>query len=828
MNPNHDRSLKSHIAFTIATRSYLAGALVWRKSLADSNVGIRGLIYLTDAKPHEIALLCAETQSVAHKYADGLEYDLRSVESAEIPDDAGMRERYDIIEYCTAIKPSLFLSLAIEFPGMVLHYFDPDILVLGELSELIHFSKHHNFTLTPHMSTPTDDHFRLSQLDILRAGVFNFGYVGWNPEFESGWPLIRWWQRRLNRDSRVALAEGIFTDQSWGALFCASPESGIFHDASYNVAYWNLHEREISGDEKSVYFCNDRKLQFFHFSGYSPRKRDQLSLHQNRHVISGLRGLLKLCNCYADKLLSAGFEYWGATYSIEKTASEKKLIRSKVNETGRVSKSNFISVARSRADSRIVEAFGNPRSSLIKAGIVWWLEFLTVMISLALSSSSKCSRLSSHQKQLHEKAFSQIKKTSSPNLGLLSEGFLYWCYRVRFALSKSMVPESSNEKTLLVYSESPSDHGGKNILNSSNNLAVVGYITAETGLGESVRGMIRALETAQTSHDLYDLTDHYARKHDLEFAEKVISCNSTEGKYETCILHINADQVPYQIPRYPSSLICKSTRRIAYWYWETEILPQTQVPAANYFDEIWVATKFVQEALIRSGVRVPVRVIPPAMSSLPTTLFDRDYFNLPQGRQICLSVFDATSFLGRKNPLGVVKAMKRLYETIDPPPILVLKTTNMKEYDLKKLIEFSYPLEIIVYNRYFTREETLSLISVADCFISLHRAEGLGLSLIDAMRLGTPLVATDYSGPKDFVTHDNAFLVPWKYCATRWEDGPYFGSLWADPDIEVAAKLIESALGGGKHIESHIRQAKQTVEEYFSRLRVSKLIAEVI
>jgi glycosyltransferase involved in cell wall biosynthesis len=278
-------------------------------------------------------------------------------------------------------------------------------------------------------------------------------------------------------------------------------------------------------------------------------------------------------------------------------------------------------------------------------------------------------------------------------------------------------------------------------------------------------------------------------------------------------------------------LLTKSKRRIGYWYWETESFLRNRTWIANYFDEIWVATNFVRQALIAAGVRVPVRVLPPSLGSLPETFSSRDQLGLPADRKICLSVFDATSFLGRKNPLGVIQALQRVYkgkERKTEKPLLVLKTTNMKDADRDLLLKLAEPVETVVINKYFSREETISLIASSDCYISLHRAEGLGLSLIDAMRLGVPLVSTDYSGPRDFVSEDNAFIVPWKYCPARWEDGPYFGSLWAEPDLEVAAAKISEALLAADENVGKIQLAREQVEDYFSPVRIGKLMAKVL
>jgi len=815
-----------HIGFTICTKSYLAGALIWRNSLINYETAIRGLIYVVDAEAKDLPELCSEAKTICLAYADGLENDLRSACEDDIPDNLGMRERYNTIEYCTAIKPSIFLKLARQFPDCVLHYFDPDISVFGNLLELRKFSELHSITLTPHMTTPTEDNFRLSQLSVLRAGVFNFGYIGWNPTIKSGWPLINWWQKMLNKNCRVALEEGIFTDQSWGVFFCSSPEVGILHDLAYNVAYWNLHERNLDWTAQSGYTCNGKRLQFFHFSGYSPTFPSRLSLHQDRHQLDGLRGVSKICSEYSKELRLTGFETWKQKHTTLKSNNQK--INSK---KGHEKQKHLMD----SASACIYFAFKDPNHSRILYGISYYIIYIVLILIFIISSIKSFIT----KGVSHNKAEEYVNKNyiSSP---LIRKGIIYWVYRI-YIKTKSLFnnllrPESIEDVQEIHikknFSSSSKDENDVSLaiteLSNERDIAVIGYITAETGLGESVRGIIRSIDKAHLSADLYDLRRHYARSMDEEFSNRICDDSGPVKKYKTCIVHVNADQVPHILAQMPGSLLKMAEHRIGYWYWETETLPHGQAAAANYFDEIWVATEFVREALISSGVKIPVWVIPPALSNLPDASFGKNHFNLPEDRLICLSVFDATSFLGRKNPKGVIQSLKKIYAEEKINPLLVLKTTNLKESDKEELIKFASPVELHIINQYLSREETLSLIALADCFVSLHRAEGLGLSLIDAMRLGTPLVSTDYSGPKDFTGEETAFLVPWKYCFARWEDGPYYGSQWADPDLNIAASQIVTALHSGIDRNTKIANAKKHVNTHFSRQRISDLIIKKI
>ena len=821
----------NHVAFTIATRTYLAGALVWRKTLRDTGSRIRGLVYLVDVESSELAHLCEEVKELCPEYGRGIEEDIRSFDSANIPDEAGIRKRYSVIEYCTAIKPSIFVSLSVEFPKKTLHYFDPDIAALGDLRSLRDFASEHSFTVLPHMTTPTEDPFLLSPLDVLRAGVFNFGYVGWNPGV-GGHEMVRWWQRRLNKDSRVALAEGIFVDQSWGVLLSASPHAGVFRDLAYNVAYWNLHEREIMYAESAGYLCNGAALQFFHFSGYSPTRPDILSMHQNRHWLPAKRGLQKLCNWYAAELDAAGFTQWRTRYS----EPRKALVHPRHNPA-------FEANARLLA----VKALGSPSARLprlvcrLTDQIEWTGYFLTrraiLYLSVTKTESNKFPQSFAYFSNQGFEFRRAVQRRMAEAVNRLPKTLEIHCYDLLYRIACLTGTIAKRRSPLPKRGEKPGPSRGgwtdaskvaSDVGHPTLPVAVIGYITAETGVGESARGVIRAIDTAHLNAKPYNIARHYARAEDAEFTNRLDVGPSDDLEFDTCVLCINADQVPVEIEHYPASLLTKSRRRIGYWYWETESFPSYQTWVANYFDEIWVATRFVQRALIHAGLGLPVQVVPPSLGALPATYMTRKQLGLPDKRQICLSVFDATSFLGRKNPLGTIIALQRVYANGLRKPLLVLKTTNMKEADREKLLQMAEPVEVVIINEYFSREETLSLIAASDCYISLHRAEGLGLSLIDAMRLGVPLVTTDYSGPCDFVNEENAWLVPWTYCSAQWEDGPYFGSLWADPDLEVAARRISEALCSNNETSAKTAIAKAQVEAYFAPDRTGRIIAETL
>jgi len=172
----------------------------------------------------------------------------------------------------------------------------------------------------------------------------------------------------------------------------------------------------------------------------------------------------------------------------------------------------------------------------------------------------------------------------------------------------------------------------------------------------------------------------------------------------------------------------------------------------------------------------------------------RDYFGLPSDRFLFLTLFDMVSIFDRKNPLGTVEAFIRAFGN-DLSVQLIVKINNAeKRPDSLRLLKESiagYPITIV--DRTFQREETYGLINSCDCVVSLHRSEGFGLTLAEAMFLGKPVIATAYSGNMDFTRIGASFLVGYRLKAVGKNNEPYDEQcLWADPSIEQAAEQMRT------------------------------------
>jgi hypothetical protein len=195
-----------------------------------------------------------------------------------IPHLPGFCFKYNIKELCTAAKASLLDYLISEKSVRRLLYLDPDILVTASLDAIFEELGTADIVLTPHLDTDyPDDDLLPDDGNILRAGQFNLGFIGIRSS-ENAQSFLNWWKPKLYKNCVVDVSHGYFVDQKF-IDFVPIFFKNLFveRNAGYNVAYWNLHSRRISG-ENGAWKCNGGPLYFFHFSGYNPES-DAISSH---------------------------------------------------------------------------------------------------------------------------------------------------------------------------------------------------------------------------------------------------------------------------------------------------------------------------------------------------------------------------------------------------------------------------------------------------------------------------------------------------------------------------------------------------------------------
>ncbi|KST59838.1 hypothetical protein AO398_16305 [Methylobacterium sp. GXS13] len=196
-----------------------------------------------------------------------------------------------------------------------------------------------------------------------------------------------------------------------------------------------------------------------------------------------------------------------------------------------------------------------------------------------------------------------------------------------------------------------------------------------------------------------------------------------------------------------------------------------------------------------------------------------------------LTTFDSFSFVERKNPLATVRAFQAAFDKDDPTVALIIKTWNKNRiFDAFQVSVWRAIDELIrddprirVIDETFTYEQILSMKMACDCYVSLHRAEGFGFGMLEAMQLGRPVIATAYSGNMDFCTPENSYLVDYDLVAVGFDEylAVERGCVWADPKIASAAAAMRDVVSNREEAAKRGVRAAQFVRENFTIRTIS-------
>jgi glycosyltransferase involved in cell wall biosynthesis len=349
---------------------------------------------------------------------------------------------------------------------------------------------------------------------------------------------------------------------------------------------------------------------------------------------------------------------------------------------------------------------------------------------------------------------------------------------------------------------------------------VLGYLRGEFGLAESARMYARALieggyKVALKNIDL-----------DLPHSWNDRSLDPWIGEsspYSSSIVFINPDFFEVALKKAGSERLA-GHRLIACWFWELETIPEQWRAAIELVDEIMVASTFVEEAFRRSTdkpiLRVPLPVYPIAASGL-----ERRDFGLDAGKFIFLCMFDFHSSIERKNPFAVIEAFRTAFPPHRTDVSLLIKTTNGQSavQQLKRLLKAaSVDPRVLVRDDVIPKMHVQALQRCCDAYVSLHRAEGFGLGMAEAMALGKPVIATGWSGNMDFMDAHNSIPVQYQLIPIPPGDYPFSeGARWADPDVEAAAAAMVKVVEEPDFAKRLGKSAADSVRENLSPSRVA-------
>ena len=311
----------------------------------------------------------------------------------------------------------------------------------------------------------------------------------------------------------------------------------------------------------------------------------------------------------------------------------------------------------------------------------------------------------------------------------------------------------------------------------SPGLNVIGYFESPSGIGQSARSLADAAEKAGIAVARLDVS-------------RPPEALREAAPYDINLYHVNADGAAAIVEELGPGLH-SGRANVAYWYWESEEFPARWMNRFDYFDEVWAASEFCRTAFAGRSP-IPVVLVPPAIAVSAPAGDVRGRAGLAPLDFLVLTVLDALSVPERKNPLGAVRAFARAFAG-SSEALLRVQIRNLEKIPglREELLEAGRGARVTIHDATLSRTELESLLAACDAYVSLHRAEGFGFPIAEAMALGKPVVATGYSGNADYLDETTGFPVAWDYRELPASFRDYEkGTRWAEPDEEDAARLL--------------------------------------
>ncbi len=336
-------------------------------------------------------------------------------------------------------------------------------------------------------------------------------------------------------------------------------------------------------------------------------------------------------------------------------------------------------------------------------------------------------------------------------------------------------------------------------------VALFGYPHGEFGLGEDIRLLRSSLELAGIRATVVRAPWQIIARQRAE--ESSVAADLAEFNPETMFYVMPAfDTTTLLTKMGPEAFVAR--RRIGFWQWELEHFPEPAKLAFDLVDEIWCHSEH-SAAAFRAATDKPVIKVPLPVTVPDVEAADRADFGLPKEGFVVFTSFDGASSISRKNPLGSIRAFQLAFpRETSPDARLMVKAMNTINDALWRECKRIAQLDrrIVIIDDVLDRTRYYELLKACDAVISLHRAEGFGRLMAEAMALGIPVIATAYSGNLDFMTEENSWLVGGQMVDVLPGDYPFHqGQHWMDPDVQEAAEALRECAR-----DVHLRQTKMT------------------
>jgi hypothetical protein len=611
--------------------------------------------------------------------------------------------------------------------------------------------------------------------------------------------LRSWFERLRNQNPNggIGSTESGQTRESW---FNSIPHR-VITIPGFAVGFWNLKPETViwEGDHYEV---EGKPLRFFDFRGYDPDKPHLLSKHQGlepRILLSEWPVIAKLCDEYRDKVMEAGYGKFGHRacpfdYLPSGLPIDQRMLRL-YREAYRMHKQGSAKEPPSPFGPEAEEGF---------------LNWLNEPIGKPSPVVTRYMLAVYNERKDVKKAFPD---PSGVDAGDFRDWYLRYGHR-ELDLPAVLLPFDVRSET------EPS--GEASALIPAAPVNVAGYFRAELGIGVAARALLTGLEAAGIPFNTIPFGATASRQ-----SYPFVGRGAELRDADINIVCVNPDQF-LNFAEQTGPALRHGRYTIGVWFWEVEDFPRQFHVAFDYVDEVWVASEFMRETFLKVSPKSVFKFRLPVLTPQIDPALSRADLGLPE-KFVFLFSFDFFSVLERKNPLGVIEAFAKAFSNGEGPA-LVIKTINgdKRPLEMEKLRYASRGRsDIILMDGYLSQIENNTLTALSDCYVSLHRSEGFGLTMAEAMALGKPTIATAYSGNLEFMTPENSYLCPFRRCVVGPEQEPYPSeSYWSCPDAGVAAGLMRRVYENLTEARERGTRAAEDVRALHSAAPAGQIIAE--
>jgi glycosyltransferase involved in cell wall biosynthesis len=765
--------------------------------------------------PLEVMLIGREEAIAATAQAED-SLCIRSVSQELELDVETLLARHDEDDLVVLLLPHVLLRHAERTSAPTLHL-PSAAWVLADLSPIESLLAKRSVVLVPRASVDVpDDGLEPSLEQLDRAGRIDDAVVAVDGG-RAAREFLSWWARRVEQTlgSLDALRVGARPeDRPWLARFLelapARFSTGVLEDSGCDLSLWNLHRHTLQARGDEVAVDGRGPLRFLNLPGFDPDRPHRLAANASRARISRSPILRTLSERYARELRDAGWRDVDRRHEVGRRLPGGLVYDDALRAI----------YARALALGEGVEdLFGEAGASAFVA----WLEGPAPRGAVLGVNRYVFYRVSRERPDVL-RAYPDLDGADGPE-------YVEWCWafgRDELGIPNRFMPpwpgggspparRPGYEVELSVEPPLPPAPARRS---QSNGVAVrlTGYLGHTLGLGAAARGYVQALGAAGVPVSTVTVPLHHlalpVRLEDA-YGRHSFEDLAHEGGHGFEIVAVNADELPSFVERLGEDYF--EGPRIGIWGWETNSVPPRWQRAFALVQEIWVYSRFMAEN-IGAVAPVPVLALPPPVER-PAAPAAPLRLGVPDGF-LFLFAFDYLSTVQRKNPVGLVEAFKRAFAPGEGPRLLI-KTINgpLRPLSEEEVLWAADGREDVhVIDRSLSGDELDGLMAACDCYVSLHRAEGFGLTLAEAMAIGKPTIATGYSGNVDFMNDENSFLVDFTIgrVGPECEIYPPEGE-WAEPSVEHAAELMRRVYEDREEAARRGKRAARDIERTLSR-----------